>query len=92
MLDREEVADGTMSFYFEKPPGFEYKAGQFADYTLLEPPQTDAEGDTTSATTRTPPASTGSWPRWPGPATPPARLPSDPRLPIKQSVCPPLEM
>lgn len=43
MLDREEVADGTMSFYFEKPPGFEYKAGQFADYTLLEPPQTDAE-------------------------------------------------
>lgn len=34
-----------MSFHFEKPQGFEYKAGQFADYTLLDPPETDEEGD-----------------------------------------------
>lgn len=34
-----------MSFHFEKPDGFEFKAGQFADYTLLDPPETDAEGD-----------------------------------------------
>ncbi len=43
---REDVADGTMAFHFEKPEGFLYKAGQFADWTLIDPPETDAEGDT----------------------------------------------
>lgn len=43
---RQDVAHGTMAFYFEKPEGFSYKAGQFADYTLIDPPETDAEGDT----------------------------------------------
>ena len=42
---REEIADGTMAFYFEKPEGFEYKAGQFGDYTLVNAPETDAEGN-----------------------------------------------
>ncbi len=42
---REEIAKGTMAFYFEKPPGFTYKAGQFADYTLVNPSETDAEGN-----------------------------------------------
>ncbi|HLZ21518.1 MAG TPA: FAD-dependent oxidoreductase [Ktedonobacterales bacterium] len=42
---REDVADGTMAFHFEKPEGFQYKAGQFADFTLIEPPETDAEGN-----------------------------------------------
>lgn len=46
LLGREDVADGTMAFHFEKPDGFQYKAGQFADWTLIDPPQTDAEGDT----------------------------------------------
>ena len=32
---REEVAEGTMAFHFEKPPGFKFKAGQFADVTLI---------------------------------------------------------
>jgi ferredoxin-NADP reductase len=43
---REEIATGTMAFHFEKPEGFVYKAGQFADYTLINPPETDAEGNT----------------------------------------------
>ena len=43
---REEIAAGTMAFHFEKPEGFSYKAGQFADYTLINPPETDAEGNT----------------------------------------------
>lgn len=43
---RQEVASGTMAFYFEKPEGFTYKAGQFADYTLINPSETDAEGNT----------------------------------------------
>lgn len=42
---REEIATGTMAFYFEKPAGFDYKAGQFADYTLVNPSETDAEGN-----------------------------------------------
>jgi len=42
---RKEIAAGTMAFYFEKPQGFDYKAGQFADYTLVNPSETDAEGN-----------------------------------------------
>jgi ferredoxin-NADP reductase len=45
LKEREDIADGTMAFHFEKPPGFDYKAGQFADYTLVSPPETDAEGN-----------------------------------------------
>ncbi len=45
LTQREEVADRTMAFHFEKPEGFLYKAGQFADFTLIDPPQTDAEGN-----------------------------------------------
>jgi ferredoxin-NADP reductase len=43
---KQEVAYGTMAFFFEKPEGFSYKAGQFADYTLINPSETDAEGNT----------------------------------------------
>lgn len=46
LLKKEEIANGTMAFYFEKPEGFEFRAGQFADYTLINPPETDAEGNT----------------------------------------------
>ncbi len=45
LLAKEQAAANTMSFRFEKPEGFEYTAGQFADYTLLNPSETDAEGD-----------------------------------------------
>lgn len=43
---REEVAEGTMAFYLEKPKGFGFTAGQFITVTLIDPPETDAEGDT----------------------------------------------
>jgi ferredoxin-NADP reductase len=42
---REEIADGTMAFHFEKPGGFVFKAGQFGDFTLINPGETDAEGN-----------------------------------------------
>lgn len=35
-----------MAFHFEKPEGFACKAGQFGDYTLIRPSETDAEGNT----------------------------------------------
>lgn len=46
LVKKVEIANGTMAFYFEKPEGFEYRAGQFADYTLINPPETDEEGNT----------------------------------------------
>ncbi len=46
LLRKAEVAAETMSFFFEKPPGFAFKPGQNADYTLINPPETDTEGNT----------------------------------------------
>ncbi|HMG75266.1 MAG TPA: FAD-dependent oxidoreductase [Pyrinomonadaceae bacterium] len=46
LKSRAEIAAGTMAFRFEKPEGFDYKAGQFGDYTLMSPSETDAEGNT----------------------------------------------
>lgn len=45
LAKREEVAKGTMAFSFEKPIGFRFTPGQFIEVTLLNPPETDAEGD-----------------------------------------------
>jgi ferredoxin-NADP reductase len=45
LSQRTAVAEGTVAFYFDKPSGFEFKAGQFLDVTLLDPPETDAEGN-----------------------------------------------
>ncbi len=42
---REEVAEGTMAFHFEKPAGFDFQGGQSVDMTLLNPPETDDEGN-----------------------------------------------
>ena len=43
---REEVAQGTLAFHFDKPAGFEFSAGQSIDLTLVNPAETDAEGNT----------------------------------------------
>lgn len=43
---KAEIADGTMAFTFEKPPGFSFRAGQHVRMTLIEPPETDEDGDT----------------------------------------------
>jgi len=42
---REEVAKGTAAVYFEKPEGFQFKAGQFLRFTAIDPLETDAEGN-----------------------------------------------
>ena len=46
LMSRELVAERTMSFRFAKPADWTYRAGQFVDITLLDPPETDAEGNT----------------------------------------------
>src|SRR5262245_39714745 len=43
---RREIAEGTMDFHFEKPPGFAFKAGHALAWTLIDPPEIDAEGGT----------------------------------------------
>lgn len=45
LVSRVEVAEGTMAFQFEKPPRFEFKPGQSSDLTLVNPPETDSEGN-----------------------------------------------
>lgn len=46
LSERHEVCEHSMAFQFEKPAAWTYKAGQFIDITLLNPPETDAEGNT----------------------------------------------
>lgn len=46
LRQREEVAHGTLAFHFDKPAGFEFRAGQSIDLTLVNPAETDAEGNT----------------------------------------------
>jgi ferredoxin-NADP reductase len=46
LKDREDVAERTIAFRFDKPPGWTFKAGQFIDMTLLHPAETDSEGNT----------------------------------------------
>ena len=46
LKSRSEVAERTLEFRFQKPPGMTFKAGQFMDLTLVDPPEMDAEGNT----------------------------------------------
>ena len=45
LIKKEEVAEGTMAFYFEKPAGFDFIAGQYVTVSLINPPETDDEGN-----------------------------------------------
>jgi len=45
LKDKKEVAEGTMAFYFERPMGFDFRAGQHAKWVFANPPETDSEGN-----------------------------------------------
>lgn len=45
LYKKEQIAEHTMAFYFEKPSDFSFKPGQYIDVTLIDPPQTDEEGN-----------------------------------------------
>ncbi|MGF7183273.1 hypothetical protein [Tunturiibacter psychrotolerans] len=51
----EEIAEGTMAFHFTRPAGFEFQAGQTMDITLIDPPETDAEGNVRTFSIASPP-------------------------------------
>lgn len=46
LSQRSEVAERTLEFRLAKPAGMIFNAGQFMDLTLIDPPETDAEGNT----------------------------------------------
>ena len=52
---RVDVAEGTMAFHFDKPNQFEFRAGQAIDITLLNPPETDSEGNSRTFSVASPP-------------------------------------
>jgi len=43
---QKTLCAGTTAFYFEKPEQLEFQAGQFFNFTLLSPDDTDLEGNT----------------------------------------------
>ena len=43
LVKREEVAEGTMAFHFDKPTGFSFRAGQAVNVVLINPPAADAQ-------------------------------------------------
>lgn len=45
LVSKIEVAEGTLVFSVEKPAGFSFKAGQAAELSLVDPPETDDEGN-----------------------------------------------
>lgn len=50
LMRRERVAEATMAFHFSKPAGFGHEAGQSVVLTLVDPPETDGEGDSRAFT------------------------------------------
>lgn len=53
---RESIAEGTMAFHFDKPAGFDFRPGQSIDVKLLDPPETDEEGNIRTFTLASTPA------------------------------------
>jgi ferredoxin-NADP reductase len=46
----ESVAEGTMAFYFTRPAGFQFRAGQSLTMSLVNPPEMDGKGATRTFT------------------------------------------
>jgi ferredoxin-NADP reductase len=53
---KEECGNGAMAFYLDRPPGFEFEAGQYVDITLINPPETDPDGSIRSFSLASTPA------------------------------------
>lgn len=50
LVKREEIADRTMAFHFEKPANLQFTAGQFVDLSLIDPPEIDWAGSSRTLT------------------------------------------
>lgn len=58
LIERIEVAEGTMAFAFERPADFGFTAGQFLTVILSNPPYNDAKGDRRTFSIASPPQET----------------------------------
>ena len=56
VLATERVAEGTLAVHLAKPDGFQFRAGQAVDLTLLEPAENDAAGSTRALSIASAPA------------------------------------
>ncbi len=45
LKSKKQIAEGTWAYVFEKPDGFRFNAGQHVRMTLINPPETDREGN-----------------------------------------------
>lgn len=45
LVKKRDLAEGTMEFVFERPQDFTYEAGQTIDLKILDPKETDDEGN-----------------------------------------------
>lgn len=45
LTDKKQIAEGTYAFVFKKPEELHFKAGQHVRMTLINPPETDDEGN-----------------------------------------------
>ncbi|MFB3921868.1 MAG: FAD-dependent oxidoreductase [Terriglobia bacterium] len=62
LKDRAEIAEETMAFWFDTSGSeFSFRAGQNADFTLIDPPVTDAEGNTRTFSFASSPSQSGSF-------------------------------
>jgi ferredoxin-NADP reductase len=59
LIERYEVAEGTMAFALERPIGFDFTAGQYLTITLPEPPYNDAKGSSRTFSIASAPQDTG---------------------------------
>lgn len=59
LIERTEVADGTMAFAFERPASFEFTAGQYLTITLPNPPYNDEKGNSRTFSIASPPQEAG---------------------------------
>ena len=50
LLRSETVAEGTAAFFFSRPSGFLFRAGQSLTMSLVDPPETDGKGNTRTFT------------------------------------------
>ena len=59
LIDRIQVADGTLAFAFERPAGFDFVAGQYLTITLHDPLYTDEKGNSRTFSIASPPQDAG---------------------------------
>ncbi|HYA20491.1 MAG TPA: FAD-dependent oxidoreductase [Burkholderiales bacterium] len=55
LIERNEVAEGTMAFTFERPSDFNFTAGQFLTVIVPNPPFSDAKGNRRTFSIASPP-------------------------------------